>query len=90
MSIQQLLLLLNNVEKDNSIKVNNYLDSSIPIVNEIVNLADNILITNNGQCNWKNISILENHNFNIFPIEVDSFGWLVAGIQTSKGVIIYG
>jgi hypothetical protein len=90
MSIQQLLLLLNNVEKDNSIKVNNYLDDNIPIVNEIVNLANNLLITTHGQCNWKNISILEHNNFNIFPIEVDSFGWLIAGIQTSKGVIIYG
>lgn len=90
MSIQKLLLLLKNVEKDNSIKADNYLDSSIPIVNKIVNLADNVLITTHGQCNWTNISILENHNFTIFPIEVDSFGWLVAGIQTSKGVIIYG
>lgn len=90
MSIKKLLKLLLQLEHDDSIISSNYLEDSIPIVNEIVNLADKVLITNQGQCNYKNISILENHNFNIFPIEVDSFGWLVAGIHTDKGVIIYG
>jgi hypothetical protein len=89
MSIQKLLTLLNNLEKDESIVSSNYLEDDIPIVNEIVNLADELLIIN-GQCNWKNMSILETHNFDIFPLEVDSFGWLIAGIRTDKGVIIYG
>lgn len=90
MSIQTLLVLLRNVEADNTIKAENHLEDSIPIVTEIIDLADKLLITNKGQCNWKNIAFLENHNFNIFPLEVDSFGWLVAGIQTDKGIIIYG
>jgi len=90
MSIKNLLTLLVKLERDDSIISSDYLENSISIVNEIVNLADTLLITNEGQCNWKNMSILENHNFTVFPIEVDSFGWLVAGIQTNKGVIIYG
>jgi hypothetical protein len=89
MSIQKLLTLLNKLEKDDSIISSDYLEDDIPIVNEIVNLADELLIIN-GQCNWKNMSILEVHNFDVFPLEVDSFGWLVAGIHTDKGVIIYG
>jgi hypothetical protein len=90
MSIQNLLTILVKLERDDSIIQSNYLEHSIPIVNEIVNLADDVLITKQGKCNYKNISILENHNFTVFPIEVDSFGWLSAGIQTNKGVIIYG
>ena len=85
MSIKHLLTLLIKLEQDDTIVSS---EDHIPIVNEIVNLADELLIIN-GQCNWKNISILENNNFDVFPIEVDSFGWLVAGIYTNKGVIIY-
>ena len=90
MSIQNLLTLLVKLERDESIISSDYLEDNIPIVNEIVNLADKLLITNEGQCNWKNVSILENHHFDVFPVEVDSSGWLVAGIYTDKGVIIYG
>jgi hypothetical protein len=88
MSMQKLITLLLKLE--NSIVSCDYLQNEIPIVNKIVNLANQLLITNQGQCNSKNMSILENYNFNIFPIEVDSFGWLIAGINTNKGVIIYG
>lgn len=90
MSMQKLIKLLLKLENDNSIVSCNYLQDKIPIVNKIINLANELLITNEGQCNSKNMSILENYNFNIFPIEVDSFGWLIAGIHTNKGVIIYG
>lgn len=90
MSIQQLITLLFELEKNDSIISSDYLTDSIPIVNEIVNLANELLITNKGQCNYKNMSILEKYNFNVFPLEVDSFGWLVSGIHTDKGIIIYG
>lgn len=90
MSIQQLIKLLLELEKNDSIISSDYLADNIPIVNEIVNLANELLITHEGRCNHKNMSILEQYNFNIFPLEVDSFGWLVAGIHTDKGIIIYG
>ncbi len=88
--MQKLIKLLLKLENDESIVSCNYLQDKIPIVNKIVNLANELLITNEGQCNSKNMSVLENYNFNIFPIEVDSFGWLIAGIHTNKGVVIYG
>lgn len=88
--MQKLIKLLLKLENDNSIVSCDYLQNKIPIVNKIVNLANELLITDQGQCNYKNIYILENYNFNISPIEVDSFGWLLASINTKKGVIIYG
>jgi hypothetical protein len=90
MSIHKLLTLLKRLENDNSIEQVDYLEESIPIVNEIVQLANELLITEKGQCNYNNMAILESNNFNIFPLEVDSFGWLVAAIQTIKGIIVYG
>lgn len=89
MSIEQLITLLLELENNDSISPSDYL-KDIPIVNEIVNLANELLITNDGKCNHKNMFILETYNFNVFPLEVDSFGWLVAGIHTDKGIIIYG
>lgn len=74
MSIQQLIALLFELEKNDSIISSDYLTDSILIVNEIVNLANELLITNKCQCNYKNMSILEKYNFNVFPLEVDSFG----------------
>jgi DNA-binding transcriptional MocR family regulator len=90
MSIQTLLKMLTTVENDNSIKEIDYLQESTTIICNIVNLANDLLITDDGKCHYENMSILENNNFNIFPLEMDSFGWLVAGIQTNKGVIVYG
>jgi hypothetical protein len=33
---------------------------------------------------------MKNSNYDVFPIERDRFGWLIGGIQTSKGIIAYG
>ncbi len=57
---------------------------------EIETLATDLLITNEGACNWENINILRDAGFAIIPIEKDSFGWLLAGILTKKGIITYG
>lgn len=90
MSIHTLLVLLKKLENDDSIQQVDYLEEGIPIVDEIVQLANELLITEKGQCHYKNMTILESNNFTIFPLEMDSFGWLVAAIQTIKGIIVYG
>lgn len=57
---------------------------------EIEGIACDVLIDSNGQCNWANISILKSVGFNVIPIEKDSFGWMIGGIVTKKGIITYG
>jgi hypothetical protein len=88
--IKDLITLLLKLERDDTIEKTNFLTNEISIVNDIVVLCEDLLITKDGKCNYENMSVLENNNFTIFPIEVDSFGWLVAGVTTDKGIIVYG
>lgn len=53
-------------------------------------LAEDVLITSNGQCHWENIGKLKAAGYDVFPIERDRFGWMIAGIQTMYGVVTYG
>jgi heterodisulfide reductase subunit A-like polyferredoxin len=56
----------------------------------VVSLADQVLITGDGRCNWSAISEVKNNGFNVLPLERDSFGWLVGGIKTRRGVVAFG
>lgn len=61
------------------------------LVQQIEMVATDLLITKDGQPNYPAIDELYiNHYYNVFPIEIDSFGWLGAGIQTKKGYIMFG
>lgn len=56
----------------------------------IESLADELLITEQGQCNWPNIRRLKNEGYNIYAGDKDDFGWLTGCIETKKGIIVYG
>ena len=64
---------------------NIYIDDS-----EISYLANTLLITNTGRCNWDNIALVRKEGFDVFAGDQDSFGWLVGCIRTNKGIITYG
>ena len=76
--------------EESEIEASAYLSSFNERVIEIVMLADRLLIDDNGHCNWEHINFMKNSNYDVFPIEKDRFGWLIGGIQTSKGIIAYG
>jgi len=76
--------------EESDIRYSEYLPSDNPIVIEIINMVNNLLIDVNGYCNWDNIAIMKNHSYEVFPLERDRFGWLLGGIQTLKGIIAYG
>lgn len=62
------------------------------LYNEVVDLCDEYLITNDGQCNWNNIVTLQNNGYDVFAGEKDSFGWLTGCVQkdNDERVVIYG
>lgn len=89
--MEHLLYLLKALESDETlIPVDECITLYHPLVDEISDEAEILLITKKGFCNWDNINILKSAGYNVFPLERDSFGWLIGGISTSKGIIAYG
>lgn len=85
--METLLLLLKQIETDSSIVTN---PDDILSNREIEDLANTVLITDEGQCDWDAIDILKENGFQVIPIEKDRFGWVIGGILTTKGIITYG
>jgi hypothetical protein len=73
--------ILNNMEEDNPLK---------ELINTALCQADEVLVTDQGQCNWENHEVLKNAGFPVFPGERDRFGWLSGCIQTKKGILVFG
>jgi hypothetical protein len=88
--MERFLELIDLIEKDDTIRSSEYLSHQIEIINEISCLADDLLITKDGHCNWDAIHELEDKKIYIFPVEKDRFGWVIGGIPTTKGIITYG
>jgi hypothetical protein len=67
-----------------------YLEDRHRLVQEIVNMAAEVLIKPDGDRNYSAEIALETAGFPVFCLEKDGFGWLTGGIETDKGVIAYG
>ena len=60
------------------------------LVTTAANLACDLLILDDGACHWDNIRYLRERGFGVEALESDNFGWLLGGILTTKGYILYG
>ena len=60
--------------------------------NYVSELCCELLISDNGGCNYENISILRNNGYDVFAGEKDSFGWLTGCVQKegSNKILVYG
>ena len=67
-----------------------YLNERHNLIQEAVQLADEVLLTPDGQRNFENEIFLCNNGFYVSCLEHDGFGWLAGGIETCKGIISYG
>ena len=88
--MQELFDLIVELESNNLVKYSKYLSTEIPIVQDISAKACQLLIREDGTCNWCSIDWLDERGISVFPVEQDSFGWVIGGIYTSKGIITYG
>lgn len=88
--MERLIELVREIERDDQIKYSQYVSNRLLAIMEIQTIAEDILITENGECNWENIRLLQKQKIFPFPIETDSTGWLVGGLSTRKGIIVYG
>jgi hypothetical protein len=59
-------------------------------INQVVALAGEVLIRNDGRPNFVEHEKLAAHGFRVSRGESDSFGWLSGVISTPKGLVVYG
>jgi hypothetical protein len=59
-------------------------------IEQIQELACEVLIEKDGHPAWDNMEILRLNGYPVVPVEQDRFGWLLGGIETDNGLIIYG
>lgn len=86
-----LIEALRNLEASECPQADEYLsEDDHPLIHEIGRMAEFLLVTDTGKCNWANISTLEEEGYHVFAVEQDGFGWLIGGICTKKGIITYG
>lgn len=87
-----LLALLKKIEDNEHIKDygDNVILSDNIAVTEAIHIAEDVLITGMGIVNWGAVDILAQHGYGVFPMERDSFGWLIGGISTKKGILVFG
>lgn len=88
--MDKLILLLTELEASD-VKWKEYLteDDYIP-VKYIRNLLEELMITENGHVDWDNREKLLDAGWCIYPFERDGFGWLLGGLVTRKGDIVFG
>jgi len=85
-SIGDLIWVIKEINRKRYINIDK---NKHPLVRIVEYLADKYLIED-GQIVYGNIGLLEEDDISVFPVERDSVGWLIGGIQTNKGVITFG
>jgi hypothetical protein len=68
------------------------MDTGACLLTKASQLADELFIDPYGGINWDNINTFCNKCdvYDVYPLESDSFGWLVGGIKTKKGIVVFG
>ena len=88
--IQIMIGLLKMIDNDETIEIENkYQDVNHTLLNSVIYLADEYL-TNSDNTSLLYIDQIKKAGFDVFPVEQDSFGWLIGGIRMKRGIILFG
>ena len=68
----------------------NHPDDENHPVSKAALLADEVLITDAGGCDWAAIHQLRHFGYAVYPGERDSFGWLTGCIEKNHRILVYG
>lgn len=62
-----------------------------PVIPIIVRMLEELFITAGGHMNFDAKDVLmANYGYELYPVEQDSWGWVVGGLLTCKGTITFG
>lgn len=89
--MERLVGLLQEVE-NSAITPRDYLNethhSAIPLIQS---LLSEIMITEGGNLDWDaKDMLLAKYGYSMFPVEHDSYGWIIGAVHTEKGAITFG
>ncbi len=66
-------------------------DEDHPNVEMIGILLETLFITTRGNINLDaRDELRETHGYELYPVEQDSWGWILGGLRTKKGTITFG
>ena len=90
-NLDLLISILKYINSIDTIDVNNgYFVRSHPLISAVIYLADECLIGDDGHPDRKQMDIVVEAGFPIFPGEMDRFGWVTGCIELSRGLIVFG
>lgn len=92
MSTEDLILALRRLNDATDVPASRtgMLDCMHELVMSASDLAYRSLIDREGNCLWGEIAKVKEAGFWVFPVEQDSFGWLIGGIETKHGCVTFG
>jgi hypothetical protein len=62
-----------------------------PNVSTVARMLEDIFITAGGHMNYDLKDVfMETYGYELYPVEKDRWGWILGGLQTSKGTITFG
>ena len=87
--MEDLITLVKRLEASNTRRLQFLEDSHHETIPQIRYLIHQLFITEDGRLDYKNKELLEGYGYKIYPIEQDSYGWLVGALATRKGSITF-
>ena len=89
--MERLAALIQEVEASD-IPQHPYLESTDhPLVPIIANMLQELFITTGGNMDYDaKDKFMLLHGYELYPVEYDSWGWILGGLRTKKGTIVFG
>lgn len=89
--MDKLVKLIKQVE-DSDIPEQQFLSNEDhPLVPQIVVMLDELFITEGGHIDFDaKDKFMAEYGYELYPVEHDRWGWILGGLITEKGVIVFG
>lgn len=90
-SMERLVVLIQEVEAS-TVRQQPYLtESDHRLVPIIANMLQELFITAGGHMDFDaKDKFMEEYGYELYPVEHDRWGWVLGGLQTKKGTIVFG
>lgn len=86
-----LVTFIKQLEKEDMPARQYLTESDHVVVSIIARMLEEIFITAGGHLDHDARDVfLHTYGYELYPVEQDRFGWVLGGLSTSKGTIVFG